>query len=236
LTVAAGVAAAAVMVLSVFGVVTAAALDLGSPSPAEPSSSPSVSLPPGFEGSIDRLSPKERRWMKGETWHPGCPVPMRKLRLLTVNYLDFDNETADGRVVVHRRVAKKVLGVFEAMFVAGFQMERVDATELYPPEQRPDKARNVTAAFNCRFIAGTTTWSQHAFGLAIDINPVQNPWVDDGRVVPRAGKGYVDRSLDLPGMIHRGDAVVDAFKGIGWGWGGDWQTKKDYMHFSQTGG
>jgi hypothetical protein len=153
-----------------------------------------------------------------------------------MTYRTFDGGAAQGRMVVHRRVAREMIGVFGDLYDAGFPIEHLDATDLYPPAQRPDKLRNVTGAFNCRPIKGTSTWSQHAYGLAVDINPTQNPYVSGDKVIPQSGRPYVDREPVRQGMIERGDAVTDAFRAIGWGWGGNWSTKKDYMHFSSTGG
>jgi poly-gamma-glutamate synthesis protein (capsule biosynthesis protein) len=191
----------------------------------------------GFQGSIRPLTAQEQRWMTGQTWHSGCPVPIDHLRLLTLSYYNFDgNPVSTGRLVINRKVATDVLSTFETLYNQKFPLWDVDATDLYPADQRPDHLRDVTVGFNCRPIGGTTIWSQHAFGLAVDVNPVQNPEVVGDKVVPRAGRDYVDRSQDRTGMIHKGDSTVHAFSAIGWGWGGNWHSKKDYMHFSLTGG
>jgi hypothetical protein len=203
-------------------------LSAGSPSP--------TTGPTEFQGSIRTLTTQEKGWMSGETWHKGCPVPMGHLRLLTLSYYNFDGVVSTGRLVINRRVATDVLSVFQKLYDNQFPMWDVDTTDLYPPDQRPDHLRDVSVGFNCRPIGGTTTWSQHAFGLAIDINPVQNPEVTPYTVVPHAGLAYVDRSKNLKGMIHKGDSTVHAFASIGWGWGGVWHSKQDYMHFSLTGG
>jgi poly-gamma-glutamate synthesis protein (capsule biosynthesis protein) len=94
-----------------------------------------------------------------------------------------------------------------------------------------------TSAFNCRFVAGTQRWSMHAYGRAIDINPVENPYVSGSHVSPPAGAPFADRSRDAAGMIHAGDAVVRAFKRrAGWKWGGSWPGgTRDYQHFSSNG-
>ena len=162
---------------------------------------------------------------------------MSNLRLLTMDYVNFDGDAVVGRMVVHRRVAGEMLDVFEQVYYAAFPIEHLDTTDLYPPALRPEKLRNVTGSFNCRPIRGTSTWSQHAFGLAVDINPVQNPYIGStGHVTPPSGKAYRDRSQHEQGMIRPHGVVVEAFDGIGWGWGGRWHTIKDYMHFSQSGG
>jgi hypothetical protein len=205
-------------------------------SPAIASST--VATPAGaFQSSIETLTPTQARWMTGITWHPGCPVAIEDLRLLQISYYDFSGAVVQGRMVANQRVAADLVQVFNRLYDARFPLERVDAPDLYPPAERPTKRRNISIGFNCRDIAGTDTWSQHAYGLAVDINPTQNPWVDDhGKVVPRVGSPYVDRTQELPGMIHPGDVVVTAFAEIGWRWGGDWSSPKDYMHFSLSGG
>jgi len=96
-------------------------------------------------------------------------------------------------------------------------------------------AANNTSGFNCRTVEGSSSWSEHAYGRAIDINPIQNPAVQDGLVTPSAGSRYLDRSRRREGLIRAEGAVVRAFASIGWGWGGYWTSFKDYQHFSATG-
>ena len=115
-------------------------------------------------------------------------------------------------------------------------IRRIWLVDAYGSSDDRSLAANNTSAFNCRFVAGTTRWSEHAYGRAIDLNPVQNPYVSSsGHVSPPSGAAYVDRSKRAKGMIHAGDAVVRAFVAIGWGWGGYWGSPKDYQHFSATG-
>jgi hypothetical protein len=92
-----------------------------------------------------------------------------------------------------------------------------------------------TSAFNCRYVDGTTRWSNHAYGTAIDVNPIENPYVSDGRTSHRASTPYLDRTRRRPGMAYEGGALVRAFDRIGWGWGGRWTSVKDYQHFSANG-
>ena len=179
--------------------------------------------------------------MRGTTWKPGCPVPVSDLRLLHFNYVGFDSDIKRGPMVVNATVAEDILSVFEQLFDAGFPLKRMALAREYKPKRDdPSKHRSVTASFNCRpaiTIDGPTqTLSQHSYGLAVDVNPLQNPEVSlDGHVRDKAAKIYRDRALDLPGMIHPDDIVVRAFAAIGWKWGGDWVSMKDYMHFSATG-
>ncbi|MEX0833897.1 MAG: M15 family metallopeptidase [Actinomycetota bacterium] len=188
-----------------------------------------------FDGSSERIPAQLRRRMKGVSWRGGCPVPIRKLRLLRLDFVNFDGEERRGRLVVHRSEDDEILQVFEVLFDNDFPMKRLEISDAYAANDKKLMRKNITSAFNCRFVRGTNTWSQHAFGLAIDISPVQNPFVDGNRVVPRKGRRYRDRSQDKPGMIHGGDFVVDAFNDVGWEWGGNWNQYKDYMHFSKNG-
>jgi hypothetical protein len=156
-----------------------------------------------------------------------------------VSYWDFRGQVRPGTLVVHERVARDVLWVFRRIFRARFPIHRIGLPPRYRPPRPEDfeSTRNLSSAFNCR-PATDHPWSisQHSYGWAIDLNPLQNPYVrSDGSVLRRAARPFRDRTRRLPGMIHRGDAVVRAFAAIGWAWGGDWHTIKDYMHFSLTG-
>lgn len=206
--------------------------------PAAPTSPPTRTR---FAGRIVSPLPEPvRRELRGTTWRPGCPVALRDLALLRFNHVGLDGTVRRGRMVVHRSVAEDVLGVFRRLFEASFPIGRVDLARRFRPNADPDTRRNITAGFNCRPVITPegpgTTFSQHAYGLAVDVNPLQNPYVAaDGSVRNRFARPYVDRSQDLPGMIHQGDVVVRAFAAIGWSWGGRWASGKDHMHFSLTG-
>ena len=205
---------------------------------ASPSSDPARTR---FAGRISALPASVRRDMSGKTWEPGCPVALGDLRLLRFNYLGFTGEIKRGRMVVRGDVAADVLGVFRQLFDARFPFKNIDLASRWRPHGPIDTTRSRTAAFDCRpalnpDLTPTGTWSEHSYGLAVDINPLQNPYVaGDGTVLRPAAEAYLDRTQDLPGMIHPDDVVVRAFAAIGWEWGGNWSTKKDYMHFSLNG-
>ena len=183
--------------------------------------------------------------MSGTTWHPGCPVALEDLRLLHFNYWGFGGNVLRGLMVVNASAAEDVLGVFHRLYDARFPIKRVSLSTPFHPKafaqhRRIDSNRSVTASFNCRpvvtALGPSDSFSQHSYGLAIDLNPLQNPYVtSDGFVRNRAAEPYTDRSGHLEGMIHEGDVVVRAFAAIGWSWGGNWSGDKDYMHFSATG-
>lgn len=189
-----------------------------------------------FAGSVLPLTDHVRRHVRTRNWHPGCPVPLEDLRLVRVRYWNFRGEVRTGPLVVHRKVAHDVLWVFRQLFRARFPIHRLDLA----PRPQPidwDSTRNLSSSFNCRSATGNPgVLSEHSYGWAVDINPLQNPYVrSDGSVLRAAAKPYRDRTRRHKGMIHPGDVVVRSFAAIGWGWGGDWRTLKDYMHFSLTG-
>ena len=204
---------------------------------ATPSPAPSPN-PPGFDSSIAALGGEILKEVRHKNWHPGCPVPLDQLRVLTVDYHGFDGDVHSGPLVLNRRVVQDVRGVFERMYHADFRIKHIALARKYKPNaDRYDDKRDVTASFNCRPATGNPgSISQHSYGWAIDINPMQNPYIGtDGKVLRRAAKPYVDRSIHAPGVIQANGVVVRAFRRIGWSWGGDWSTIKDYMHFSLTG-
>lgn len=190
---------------------------------------------PEFSATISRIGSATRARMIGSSWHRGCPVPIRNLRVLAVSRWGFDREVHRGWLVVHKDQAWRVRRVMHRLFDARYPIRRMRLIDVYDGNDRRSMAANNTSAFNCRFVAGTTRWSQHAYGRAIDVNPVQNPYVSGSYVSPPAGERYVDRSLERRGMIHAGDAVVRAFAAVGWEWGGRWSPAKDYQHFSANG-
>jgi hypothetical protein len=207
------------------------------PAPATPEEE---AQPPRFEGGVYGIGPDLRRVLVGRSWHPGCPVPIEDLRQVRVSHWDFHGEVRTGPLVVNEMVAHDVLWVFKQLFRAKFPIKRV----VLPPKYRPPRPQDYwnknptspTGAFNCRPATGSTSLSHHSYGWAIDINPLQNPYVrSDGTVLRHIAKPYRDRSLHRKGMIHEGDIVVRSFARIGWEWGGHWHTLKDYMHFSLTG-
>jgi hypothetical protein len=171
----------------------------------------------------------------GSSYRPGCPVGPAALRLVRVTHLGFDGRGRDGEVVVSARVADAVVRVFARLYDARFPVQRLTTVDAYGGSDDASMAANNTSGFNCRRTTGGTAWSQHANGEALDVNPVQNPYVRGTTVLPPAGRAYVDRSAPGLGVVRAGDAAVRAFTAEGWGWGGAWTSAKDYQHFSRSG-
>jgi hypothetical protein len=192
-------------------------------------------------GTISRLPPELARQMRGTTWHPGCPVPLSALRMLTLRYWGFDHQVHEGRMVVNARAAQDIESVFRKIFAARFPIKQMHlAVQYKPSNDDPNDKRDYTVGFNCRPTVTAygpgTSWSNHAYGLAVDINPIENPYVTaSGYVHNNNARPYRNRSLNRPGMIQHGDVVVRAFDAIGWHWAGSWSHDKDYMHFSWNG-
>jgi len=195
----------------------------------------------GAEGRGTQAPVPEDLWqkMQGVSWHGDLPCPAREdLRLLTVPHVDFNGETRQGQLIVAADVAEDMLDIMAAIHDAGFAIQRMRPVHEFRGDDGFSMAANNTSAFNCRVVAGTNRLSQHALGRAIDINPVQNPYVSGGRTSPSAGVDYdesAERRASVKGVIVAGDAVVAAFTARGWGWGGDWTSAKDYQHFSENG-
>ena len=169
------------------------------------------------------------------TWQPGCPVGLDELRLVSVSYWGFDRAPHNGRLVVNRDAAPAIVAALRRLFATRFPIRRMALVDRYGADDERSMRADNTSAFNGRKVPGTDTWSQHAYGRAIDINPLENPEVSDGKVDPPQGAAYVDRSQGVKGMIHAGDAAVRAFAAVGWKWGGHWHSLKDYQHFSANG-
>lgn len=168
------------------------------------------------------------------TWREECPLHFDQLSLLTLTYWDFDGNATKGPMVVNSAVVSDVVEAFAGLFDIGFPIERMQLVDEYGGDDKAAMRANVTSGFNCRFVDGTDRWSNHAFGLAVDINPLINPWAREGNVLPLEGEPYTDRDLDLPGMINLGDEAITIFEDVGWSWGGVWRSA-DYMHFSSPG-
>lgn len=196
-------------------------------------------LPPPADGrfhaTTSRVSGAVRARM-GETYRPGCPVPLSGLRYVTVVFRGFDGRAHTGELVVATRAAPSVVRVFRALFAQGFPLEEVRLPTTADLTAPPTGDGNGTAAFVCRAARGQTRFSAHAYGLAIDVNPFQNPYVKGDLVLPELASAYRDRTWSRPGMLLAGSPAVQAFTREGWTWGGAFRSLKDYQHFSLTGG
>ena len=195
-----------------------------------------------FHSSVQPLPAPVRAELAGRFWHAGCPVSLSQLRVLTVAYWGFDGRGHTGQLVVNQQVAAPLVRVFRRLYALRFPIRHMQLSDFYGPARSLPADGDVSESFECRQAVpspctggtGTGSWSEHAYGEAIDLNPVENPYVGCGRSRDPSSRPYLDRSKLRPGMVT--PAVVSAFQSIGWGWGGSWAgSTKDYMHFSATG-
>ncbi len=183
---------------------------------------------PAFTGTVEPVRWADLRF----SYRAGCPVGPAALRTVAVSHWGFDGKPRVGRVVVAKRVAPGLVSVFRTLWRAKFPIRRLQPVSAYRGSDDASMAADNTSAFNCRFVGGTSRWSMHAFGEAIDVNPVENPYVRGSTVSPPAGRAYLDRSRERPGMAVVDGVLVRAFAAAGWKWGASFG---DYQHFSTSG-
>ena len=189
-----------------------------------------------FEGSSAPIPESVREQMTDRSWHADLACPdFDSLALLRMTHWGFDGLIRHGEMVVAQSAAAEVLEAFGDIYDARFPIERMVLIHTYDGDDDASMDANNTSAFNCREITGGGALSQHSYGTAIDVNPVQNPYVNGETVLPPAGQAYLDRDDIRPGLIAAQGPVTKAFDDIGWGWGGDWVSLKDYQHFSESG-
>jgi hypothetical protein len=170
----------------------------------------------------------------GATWHPDCPVAPEQLRRVEVDYIGFDNQTHRGALVVNEDVVADVIAIFGELERQRYPIAKMQTVEHYPKaDDELSMEDNNTSAFNCRPMPSGTSWSVHAYGRAVDLNPLINPYITiSGDLQPKtAAAAYLDRSRTDPGILHAGDPAVRAFTDRGWIWGGSWHNPIDYQHF-----
>lgn len=169
----------------------------------------------------------------GETWRPGCPVQPDALRRVELDYVGFDGAVHRGSLVAHRDVVDDVVAIFAELQRLRYPVERMQTVDRYRgADDELSMEDNNTSAFNCRPLPGNTGWSFHAYGRAVDVNPLVNPYRDgSGDLQPKTAGKYLDRTQQVPGLLHAGDPAVAAFTGRGWRWGGAWRNPVDYQHF-----
>jgi hypothetical protein len=171
------------------------------------------------------------------SYRAGCPVGPDQLRALHLSYWGFDGQRHTGTLIVNAAVVDAVRTVFGRLYAEEFPIRRMQPVDVFGGSDPASMAADNTSGFNCRnaVASGPPHWSAHAYGEAIDVNTVENPYVEGGDVQPTAGAAFVDRSVHRAGMAFTGGELVDAFAAVGWQWGGRW-SDPDYQHFSSTGG
>ena len=161
----------------------------------------------------------------------GAGISLDGLRLIKVKHIGFDEKTHVGELVCDKRLAQEVVKIFEELYNAGYPIEKIRLAEEYGGDDDKIMSDNNSSCFNYRFVANTKTLSLHALGRAIDINPLYNPYIQNGVVMPENALAYADRTADFAHKITHDDLCFKIFARYGWSWGGDWELSPDYQHF-----
>ncbi|MEV1239411.1 M15 family metallopeptidase [Nonomuraea sp. NPDC052129] len=202
------------------------------PTPTAKTASPKPAEPPRFSAKVAKVS----RARLPYSWKPGCPVSYQDLRLITMTYWGFDDKAHTGELVVRKTVTGDVVKVFGKLYAMRYPIKQMRLVDVYKGDDYDSIDADNTSAFNCRAATGSSNWSNHAFGEAIDINPRENPYVTaSGSTAHPNAKKFAKRPAKGEGVINSGDRVVKAFASVGWGWGGEWSGTRDYQHFSRNG-
>ena len=193
-----------------------------------------------YKSSISQITPKiQKQMIKGNSWRKGCPVPLENLRYLKLTHIDFNGKTKMGEIIVHKNVAHEVTEIFEELYTIGYPVRKMKLVSNYKGSDWQSIEADNTSAFNCRSATGSKKWSKHSYGKAIDINPIENPYIArSGRISHKASLKYRKRvhknsTLADKAVLLKNDKATKIFKKYGWKWGGDWSGVKDYQHFSK---
>lgn len=183
---------------------------------------------------IKEISNELMERMRGKSFKENCSVPRDDLRYLHVLHRTLDGKTLEGEMICNKHIADAVLHIFREFYEADYPVERVRLVDEYDADDDLSMAANNSSSFNFRLVSGTSRISKHGLGMAVDINPLYNPYIPDineDRVLPESGRPYIDREADFPYKITREDLAFKLFKKHGFNWGGDWDESPDYQHF-----
>ena len=184
-----------------------------------------------FLATVHALDDATLARMRGRSWRPDprCPAPAA-LRRIEARHADFAGRATIGELVVAAEVAAATVALLARLYAIGFPIRRLHLIDDHDGDDDASMAADNSSAFNFRTVAGTELLSQHAFGRALDLNPVENPWITSRGLAPAAGEAYRDRTRVRPGMIVRPGPVTAILDELGWEWGGDWRHARDYHH------
>ncbi len=197
-----------------------------------------------YTATISKISPTiKKRMIKGNSWRKSCPVGLHDLRYLRMSYIDFGGRTKTGEMIVHKNVANRVTHIFKDLYNMNYPIKKMRLVSDYRGSDFQSIEADNTSALNCRAVTGNhKKWSKHAYGKAIDINPIENPYISrKGHISHKASHKYRKRthrprSVGDRAMLLKNDQATQIFEHFGWKWGGDWRSIKDYQHFEYNRG
>lgn len=199
-----------------------------------------ISLFADYQSSISQITPQiKKRMIEGNSWRNGCPVSLKDLRYLRVKHIDFRGKEMMGEIVVHKGVSVEVTEIFKNLYAMAYPVKKMKLVSDYAGNDWQSIEADNTSAFNCRNATGSKQWSKHSYGKAIDINPIENPYISrKGHISHKASLDYRQRahknlSSAAKAVLLKSDQAVQLFKKYGWEWGGDWLEVKDYQHFAK---
>jgi D-alanyl-D-alanine carboxypeptidase len=169
------------------------------------------------------------------SWQENSPVPLSDLRYISVSHWDFNGNVQQGELVMHKKVADDIIDIFRKLFAIKFPIQSMKLIDHFQADDERSMAANNCSAHCTRRVVGTSRWSNHSYGTAIDINPRLNPYTRDDSYCPQNSKRYLDRTLNEPGMITHESTIYHIFKEKGWEWGGEcFDHCVDYHHFQKV--
>jgi len=193
-----------------------------------------------FEANIKSIDQNiKQRMIEGKSWRKSCPVPIKDLRYIRVKHRNFYGSERMGEIIVHKDVADEVVEIFRELYKIKYPIRQMRLVSDFRGSDWQSIEADNTSAFNCRKATGSKKWSKHSYGKAIDINPIENPYIArSGRISHNASLIYRKRvhkkkTYSDKAVLLKGDKAVQIFKNNGWKWGGDWSGVKDYQHFSK---
>jgi len=191
-----------------------------------------------FQAYIYDISPNlKNKMIKDNSWREGCPVDTSDLRYLKLTYINFDGEDSIGELIVHRDISDDVVRVMRELYAIGYPINQMKLVSDFKGDDWQSIEAGNTSAFNCRRATGSKKWSKHSYGRAIDINPIENPYISrKGHISHKASLKYkkrrhIENTPADRAVLLKNDEATLIFKKYGFRWGGDWKTIKDYQHF-----
>ncbi len=194
----------------------------------------------GYYSKISSINSEvKKRMIKGNSWRDGCPVTLKNLRYIQVKHWNFKGDTSMGELIVHSDISNNVSSIFKDLYNIHYPINQMRLVSNFNGNDWQSIEADNTSALNCRNVTGNKNrWSKHAYGKAIDINPIENPYISrKGYISHKASEKYRKRvhkfsnGIADKALLLKRDKATKIFEKYGWKWGGDWTRVKDYQHF-----